>query len=487
MTSAHRLAWLPEADRSSPWREALVVVAGLGRSGMAVADALVEAGARVVVLDEADDGDTLERGRLIEFLGAQVHVGPGSTTTLPDDVDLVVTSPGWRPTAPLLVQAARRGVPIWGETELAWRFMHPDRVVPWLAVTGTNGKTTTTLMLASMLRADGLRAEAVGNIGVSLVSTVLEPQPHDVLAVEVGAPQLPFVHTVSPYAAACLNLAEDHVDFFGSFEAYRAAKARVYERTQVACVYNVQDRATMAMVEQAAVVEGCRAIGFSLNVPGRSEVGVVEDILADRAFLDKRDTHALELGTFADVHPPVPHQIANALAAAALARSFGVSPRAVRDGLRQFQPAAHRIATVGTVDEVLYVDDSKATNTHAADMSLRAYEPVVWVAGGLAKGQTFDELVKRHAGRFRAAVLLGADRALIREALQRHAPDVPVVEVSRTDTGAMREVVRAAAEHALPGDTVLLAPGCASWDMFTDYAQRGREFAVAVAELESIG
>jgi UDP-N-acetylmuramoylalanine--D-glutamate ligase len=195
----------------------------------------------------------------------------------------------------------------------------------------------------------------------------------------------------------------------------------------------------------------------------------------------------LELGTFADVHPPVPHQIANALAAAALARSFGVSPRAVRDGLRQFQPAAHRIATVGTVNEVLYVDDSKATNTHAADMSLRAYEPVVWVAGGLAKGQTFDELVKRHARRFRAAVLLGADRALIREALQRHAPDVPVVEVSRTDTGAMREVVRAAAEHALPGDTVLLAPGCASWDMFTDYAQRGREFAVAVAELESIG
>jgi UDP-N-acetylmuramoylalanine--D-glutamate ligase len=282
-----------------------------------------------------------------------------------------------------------------------------------------------------------------------------------------------------------LNLAEDHVDFFGSFEQYRDAKARVFERTQVACVYNSQDPATIRMVEQAEVVEGCRAIGFTLGVPGRSEVGVVEDIIADRAFLEERGTHALELCTVADVHPPVPHQVANALAASALARSYGVPPAAVGQGLRQFKPAAHRIADVGTVDGVLYVDDSKATNAHAADMSLRAYDHVVWIAGGLAKGQTFDDLVTRHAKRLRAAVLLGADRALIRDALQRHAPDVPVVEVTDTDTGAMREVVQAAAALAQAGDTVLLAPGCASWDMFTDYAQRGRTFASAVADLES--
>ena len=155
-----------------------------------------------------------------------------------------------------------------------------------------------------------------------------------------------------------------------------------------------------------------------------------------------------------------------------------------RKGLREFLPAAHRIADVGTVNGVLYVDDSKATNAHAADMSLRAYDSVVWIAGGLAKGQTFDDLVTRHARRLRAVVLLGADRHLIREALQRHAPDVPVVEVTGTDTGAMRDVVRAAADSAVPGDTVLLAPGCASWDMFTDYAARGRAFAAAVADLE---
>lgn len=212
---------------------------------------------------------------------------------------------------------------------------------------------------------------------------------------------------------------------------------------------------------------------------------MVDEILADRAFLDERETHALELATLADVHPPVPHQVANALAAAALARSFGIDARHVRDGLRTFEPAAHRIAEVGRVSGVLYVDDSKATNAHAADMSLRAYDPVVWIAGGLAKGQSFDDLVRGHAGRMRAVVLLGADQGLIREALRRHAPDVPVEEVTTTDTGAMQDVVRRAAALAQPGDTVLLAPGCASWDMFTDYAQRGRAFAAAVADLET--
>ena len=213
-------------------------------------------------------------------------------------------------------------------------------------------------------------------------------------------------------------------------------------------------------------------------------MGLVDEILSDRAFLDQRETHALELATLADVRPPVPHQVANALAAAALARAYGIDPRHVRDGLRQFEPAGHRIAEVGRVADVLYIDDSKATNAHAADMSLHAYDPVVWIAGGMAKGQTFDDLVERHAGRLRAVVLLGADRAVILDALRRHAPDVPTEEVTDTETGAMHEVVNRAAALAHPGDTVLLAPGCASWDMFTDYAQRGRAFAAAVADLE---
>lgn len=457
------------------------MVAGIGIAGFSCADALLERNADVVVIDDQDGAEQRNKAQILEVLGATVRLGDGQT--LPE-ADLLVVSPGLPPSAPVIRSAQAKDMPVWGELELAWRVRHPESA-PWLFVTGTNGKTTTTLMLAAMLRAAGLRTDAVGNIGVSLVAAVLDPRPYDVLAVEVGAPQLPFVHTVSPHAAVCLNLAEDHVDFFGSFQAYRDAKARVYERTQVACVYNSQDPSTIEMVEQAEVVEGCRAIGFTLGIPGRSEVGVVEDILADRAFLEQRDTHALELATVDDVRPPVPHQIANALAAAAMARSFDVQPRHIGLGLRQFEPARHRIAEVGRVDDVLYIDDSKATNAHAADMSLRAYDPVVWIAGGLAKGQSFDDLVQRHARRLRAVVLLGADRELILAALQRHAPDVPVEVVTGTDTGAMQEVVTRAAGLAQTGDTVLLAPGCASWDMFTDYAQRGREFAAAVSSLEA--
>ena len=471
---------LPQPGQQS-WRGLRVVVAGLGIAGFACADALLQREAEVIVIDDNDGPQQQNKAQILDVLGATVRLGDGHS--LPD-ADLLVVSPGLPPSAPVTRAALTAGMPVWGELELAWRVRDPEGA-PWLFVTGTNGKTTTTLMLASMFRAAGLRTDAVGNIGVSLVSAVLDPEPHDVLAVEVGAPQLPFVHTVSPYAAACLNLAEDHVDFFGSFEEYRSAKARVYERTQVACVYNAEDQQTIRMVEQAEVVEGCRAIGFTLGIPGRSEVGVVDDILADRAFLEERGTHALELATLADVRPPVPHQVANALAAAALARSYGVDPRHVRDGLRRFEPAGHRIAEVGRVADVLYIDDSKATNAHAADMSLRAYDPVVWIAGGLAKGQTFDDLVQRHAARLRAVVLLGADRGIILDALRRHAPDVPVEEVTDTETGAMQQVVNRAAAMAQPGDTVLLAPGCASWDMFTDYAQRGRAFATAVADLES--
>ena len=303
---------------------------------------------------------------------------------------------------------------------------------------------------------------------------------------KVGAPQLPFLHSMSPLAAVCLNIAEDHVDLFGSMEAYVAAKARIYERTQVAAVYNVADPVTRGMVEQADVIEGCRAIGFTLGVPDISMLGVVEDILVDRAFIPNRAEAAQELATVDDVRPAAPHNVANALAAAALARAAGVPPAAVRDGLRAFVPAGHRIADVGTVAGVRYVDDSKATNCHAAQTSLTAYDRVVWIAGGMAKGQSFDDLILATRAQMVGVVLLGVDRAVIRDALARHAPDLPVVEVADTDTGAMAQVVAAAAAMATPGDTVLLAPGCASWDMFRDYAHRGEAFAAAVAGLQEV-
>ena len=474
-------------SRDGDWTGLHVAVAGIGVAGFAAADALLSLGARVTAFDAGEGPRQQERATVLEVLGATVRLGDG--LTLPDGADLLVVSPGLPPGAPVIRTALERGVPVWGELELAWR-LRPSSAAPWLVVTGTNGKTTTTLMLESMLRAAGMRTVAAGNIGVSLVEVVMgEATPEgalDAIAVEVGAPQLPYLHSMSPLASVCLNIAEDHVDLFGSMQAYVAAKARIYERTQVAAVYNVADPVTRGMVEQADVVEGCRAIGFTLGTPDISMLGVVEDLLVDRAFIANRAEAAQELATVDDVHPAAPHNVANALAAAALARAAGVPAAAVRDGLRAFVPAGHRIADVGTVAGVRYVDDSKATNCHAAQTSLMAYDRVVWIAGGMAKGQSFDDLIVATRDHMVGVVLLGVDRAVIRDALARHAPDLPIVEVAGTDTGAMAQVVAHAAAMAQPGDTVLLAPGCASWDMFRDYGHRGDEFAAAVAGLQEV-
>ncbi|MEU4982171.1 UDP-N-acetylmuramoyl-L-alanine--D-glutamate ligase [Streptomyces sp. NPDC021969] len=460
-----------------------VTVAGLGVSGVPAAKVLHGLGAHVTVVNDGDDERARTQAAELESLGVTVRLGDGDT--LPEGTELIVTAPGWKPTKPLFTAAGQAGVPVWGDVELAWRLRGLDgrKPAPWLAVTGTNGKTTTVQMLASILKAAGLRTAAVGNIGVSLLDAVTGDTEYDVLAVELSSYQLHWAPSLRAHSAAVLNLAPDHLDWHGSMEAYAADKGRIYEGNRVACVYNVADKATEDLVRAADVEEGCRAIGFTLGTPGPSQLGVVEGLLVDRAFVEDRQKNAQELAEVSDVNPPAPHNIANALAAAGLARAFGVSAAAVRDGLRAFTPDAHRIAHVADVDGVAYVDDSKATNTHATEASLAAYESIVWIAGGLAKGATFDELVAGAAKRLRGAVLIGADRALIREALARHAPEVPVVDLDRTDTGAMLQAVQEARRLARPGDTVLLAPACASMDMFTNYNQRGDAFAQAVREL----
>ncbi|MDT9681541.1 UDP-N-acetylmuramoyl-L-alanine--D-glutamate ligase [Streptomyces sp. TRM76323] len=468
---------------TADWQGRKVTVAGLGVSGVPAARVLRGLGARVTVVNDGADERARAQAAELEAEGITVRLGDGDT--LPEGTELIVTAPGWRPDKPLFAAAGAAGVPVWGDVELAWqlRGLGGRKPAPWLAVTGTNGKTTTVRMLASILEAAGLRTAAVGNIGVSLLDAVLGDEEYDVLAVELSSYQLHWAPSVRAHSAAVLNLAPDHLDWHGSMEAYAADKGRIYEGNTVACVYNAADKATEDLVREADVEEGCRAIGFTLGTPGPSQLGLVDDILVDRAFVPNRQKQAQELAQVSDVNPPAPHNIANALAAAALARAFGVEPAAVREGLRAFRPDAHRIAHVAEVEGVAYVDDSKATNTHAAEASLAAYDPVVWIAGGLAKGATFDELVAKSAERLRGVVLIGADRALIREALARHAPQVPVVDLDRTDTGAMAAAVREAARLARPGDTVLLAPACASMDMFVNYNKRGEAFADAVRAL----
>lgn len=477
--------------RNDSWSGVRAVVAGFGASGAAAVDNLLHLGADVHAVAESVSPKVLERVELLEVLGARIDVHEGATAILPDDVDLLVVSPGFRPDAPIIVAARERGVPVWGEVELAWRLRDPERPAPWLCITGTNGKTTTVQMLDSILRAAGLRSVAAGNVGLPLTEAVMDPEPYDVIAVELSSFQLHYTDTMAAESAAVLNVAEDHLDWYdgpSAMDAYARDKGRIYTGVERACVYNVADPATEELVREADVVEGARAIGFTLGVPGPGMLGVVDDILVDRAFIEERATSAAELCTMDDLASRAPHFVTNALAAAALARAHGVSQQAVRDGLRAFQPDGHRIAVVAEHSGITWVDDSKATNPHAAASSLAAFAPVVWVAGGLAKGASFDDLVRQVGDRLRAVVLIGRDRDVIRQALSRHAPDVPVIDVDSPETGGvvgddrMRRVVAAAAEVARTGDTVLLAPGCASMDQFPDYAARGDAFAEAVRD-----
>ncbi|HEX5907856.1 MAG TPA: Mur ligase family protein, partial [Propionibacteriaceae bacterium] len=228
------LSWLAHADSRSPWAQAHVVVAGIGLSGFAAADGLLQFGARVTTLDDVLDELTSDKGKLLEVLGGSVRLGPGATAILPDDIDLVIAT-GWPASAPLLVQAAARGVPIWSEVELAWRLSRPDKIVPWLGITGTNGKTTTTQMLESILSAAGLRTAAVGNIGRPIIETVLDPEPYDVLAVELSSHQLHWSHSLALHSAAVLNVQPDHLEWHGSYAAYRDAKATIYAGVQASC------------------------------------------------------------------------------------------------------------------------------------------------------------------------------------------------------------------------------------------------------------
>ncbi|GAA4588008.1 UDP-N-acetylmuramoyl-L-alanine--D-glutamate ligase [Planotetraspora phitsanulokensis] len=451
----------------------LVCVAGLGISGRAAARRLAEDGCEVIVLESRDGEAQRAAATKLAGFGVRVRFGP---PRLPEGVSLVVTSPGWRPDHPVLAAAAAAGIEVIGEVELAWR-LRPGDAAPWLALTGTNGKTTTVRMLTAMLTAAGRKALAVGNVGTPVIEAV--DGPYDVLAVELSSFQLHWSSSLAPQAAAVLNVAPDHLDWHGSMDAYAQAKGRVFARAPV-FVFNADDPWPVRL---AVASSGARRVGFTLRSPRPGQLGVVDGALVDWAFVAGSAHEAEELATLADIRSPAPHNVSNALAAAALARAHGIPAAAVRRGLAGHVPDPHRIAHVASVAGVDYVDDSKATNPHAAAASLAARRSVVWIAGGQLKGAEVDDLVRQAASRLRGVVLLGVDRALIREALARYAPNVPVVEVADRDSGAMERVVTEAARLAIAGDTVLLAPAAASLDMFTGYGERGDAFARAVLAL----
>lgn len=487
----------------SDWSQLSVVVTGIGVTGFAVADTLAELGASVLVVDGKDTPENRQAAETLKIVGIKdVLLGEDAAHELPDagpiggHIDLVITSPGWRPDNPVLLAAQRADIPIWGDIEFAWRVRQRNgkRTAKWVVLTGTNGKTTVATMAESMARAQGLEAVAVGNVGTPILDAIRYPDGVDLLIVELSSFQLHWLHRIEPEASVVLNIAEDHLDWHAGFENYKADKAKIYENTRISAIYNDAEPETMRMVEDADVIEGCRAIGITTDTPQRSMLGIVDDLLVDRAYLNNRGSQALELASFTDIGSPAPkHMVINALAAAALVRSVGVEPAAVQAGLQNYEPEPHRIQPVAHFHDVLWVNDSKGTNPHAADAALATYNPIIWIVGGLSKGASYDDLVKTHKDHLKAVILIGTDHTGIVAALGRHAPDVPIHDDYLEDTtvevangqGVMREVVKLAHRLAEPQDTVLLSPAAASMDQFPHYGARGDAYTDAIAALLS--
>ena len=469
---------------SSNWSGIKVAVLGLGKTGFSVADTLNELGSELLVVAENADSEVLD---ILEVLGVK-SVIDSDTAVLQKALDeyhpdLFIVSPGAAPTSPLVSTAVEAGIPIWTDIDLAWRLR--DKFVSnqeWICITGTNGKTTTTEITEAMFLAADVKAVACGNIGKPILDCIRDPAAFEVLIVELSSFQLHYLDRIEPFSAAVLNVANDHLDWHGGFSNYRLAKGHMYDNTKVACVYNLEDSTTEALVEAADVTEGARAIGFGLGTPARSNVGYVEDLLVDRAFLEERADKALEIASFEDLEGfgvLTPHLLSNIAAATALARSFGVPPAACRKALREFKVSPHRIQLVAEVNGVRYVNDSKATNAHAAAASLTSFESVVWILGGLLKGVDISDLIGQFAPRLRGAVVIGLDRVEIVEAFRNLAPGVPLVEISEGNS-VMTKAVEAASSLASSGDVVLLAPAAASMDQFLNYQQRGEQFIEAV-------
>ena len=445
-----------------------ILILGAGVTGSAVAKALKSRGGLATITDDnSHDAVKPENVDLANF-------------------DAVVISPGWRQDHPLVKKVLASKLQILNEIDLAWQIR--TEIAPgqkWLALTGTNGKTTTVEMVAKILQTAGMKSVACGNVGDTVIEAVERKDPFDYLVLELSSFQLHWAKQAQFVSAAILNIADDHLDWHGTFDAYADAKFSILDRADVA-VLNADDQ---EVVTRANRFKG-RKVFFSLDTPAPGEIGVVEELLVDRAFVSD-PMEAAMICELKDITPTVPHNVSNALAAAALARTVGVSHENIQKALQKFTPGRHRIETVFESDSVTWVDDSKATNPHAASASLMSHLSVVWIAGGLAKGAEMGSLVERCKGRIKAAILIGADRQLIADALQEHAPTIPRILVDAPadytrggDSNSLMEaVVSQAAKLVAPGDAVLMAPACASMDQFISYADRGDRFAAAVRKL----
>jgi UDP-N-acetylmuramoylalanine--D-glutamate ligase len=452
--------------------EKKILIAGAGVTGVAAAKALKKRGAEVLLVDE----------KMIE--NSEFSVANPSEIQI-SDFDALLISPGWREDHPLVAAARKSDVAIINEIDLAWNLKPASQ--KWLGLTGTNGKTSTVELTAHMIRTGGHSAIACGNVGTTVIEAVESPEKYDYLVLELSSFQLHWLQESNFIAGAILNIAEDHLDWHGTFDAYAAAKISLLDKSTTA-ILNGDDP---AVVTRANHWLG-RKVFFSLDTPAPGEIGIVEELLIDRAFV----ADPMEASMFCelvDVTPTVPHNVANALAASGLARVIGIEHEKIREAIQSFTPGRHRIETVLKKDEITWINDSKATNPHAASASIMSALSVIWIAGGLAKGAAMGELILRAKSRIRVAILIGEDRDLIAQELRVNAPEVEIVLIDAPSdysrgsesNSLMEAVVEAANARAKSGDTVLLAPACASMDQFISYADRGDRFASAVKKVIS--
>ncbi len=430
-----------------------VVVVGAGVAGSAAARVLLAEGATVRV---SDSGRATPAPSDLRAEGIEMLEGGHAPDHL-DGATMVVASPGVPPHAEILSWAHDRKLPVWGEMELGARLAR----VPYLAVTGTNGKTTTTGMLAACLRSAGLDAVACGNIGRPFPTAAREP--HDALVVEVSSFQLAMQTSFHPRVSVLLNLAPDHLDWHGSFDAYAVAKAQVFALQGAADVHvgNLDDEASAAISRSAP----CEVRWFTTGEPAVDGAGVRDGRLA--AGWSDADLGALSLDT------PAMH--ADAAAAATAAHAFAIGDAAIAEAIGSFAPEPHRGEPVASVDGVRFVDNSKATNPHATIAAVGDAEGVVLIAGGDAKGVDLSPLGSL-ASRLTGVVAIGTSAGDVRSVFEGR--------VAVRDAGSIEEATRVAFRMASGRGTVLLAPACASWDMFRDYAERGDRFAAAARALE---
>ncbi|MBT1171324.1 UDP-N-acetylmuramoyl-L-alanine--D-glutamate ligase [Bifidobacterium sp. SO4] len=463
-----------------------VVIAGLGVSGTSLAEVLKERGAHVIGVDERKPGADLRSFDDVDW----------------DKVDYVMSSPVFNPRTPFILEAQRRGIPVMSEVEFAWRLRvdnaRTGRPAPWIGITGTNGKTSTTEMTSEMLKACGLDAPTAGNIAsgdmsMSLSRCATNPA-HDVLCVELSSFQLHFTDSLALDCAAITNIADDHLDWHGGRENYAADKSKVFHGASRVIVYNAQDAKVSALAAEANVAEGCRRVGFTLVAPEAGQIGIEDGWIVDRSGVaggvEGEATRIAPITDFKHLMEPdgslYPHLVADALTALALVLGYGADLATALDALKAFKPGGHRIETVAEArladGVVRFVDDSKATNGHAARASLSSFpaKSVVWIAGGLAKGSRFEDLVRDQAHTIKAVVIIGKDQQPMLDAFATQAPDIPLTVIDPADNDTvMDRAVEACGKYASGGNIVLMAPACASMDQFVSYADRGNRFAAA--------